>query len=118
MTEQQLATVYNALIVFGSGLFAYLGVLLSKRASAPAPKAPAQGDTMQIAGAIIDSRKANELIESNLSLTRALNENTRALEANSRSAEDFKDNIGGMRGEVGHLAREIVELRHAFRSRP
>ena len=118
MTEEQLSSVYNGLILFGSGLFAYLGVLLSKRASAPPAKAAATGDTMQIAGAIIDSRKANELIDSNLSLMRALNENTRALEANSRSAEDFKDDIGGMRGEVGHLAREIVELRHAFRSRP
>ena len=117
MTEEQLSSVYNGLILFGSGLFAYLGVLLSKRASAPAPKAPAQGETMQIAGAIIDSRKANEMIESHQRMIRSLDANTQALEANTRSAEDFKDDIGGMRGEISHLSREIVELRHAFRSR-
>ena len=117
MTEEQLSAVYNALILFGSGLFGYLGILLSRRAAAPPPKSPAQGDTVQIAGAIIDSRKANEIVEAALHHTRSMEANTRALEANTRTAEDFKDDIVGIRGEISHLAREVVELRHAFRSR-
>jgi hypothetical protein len=71
-------------------------------------KAPPATDSARILGAVIDSKKADELIAAVGRLSTATDNNTKAIEASTAAAESVEAEIREARTDVRELTREIV----------
>lgn len=115
MTAEQAAILYNGLIVFAGGLLVWLGTNFSKKKA----NDPSAGETMEIAGAVINSKDARGLIESfdnaasHMSrLTDEIAEHRRILERNTAAAKDVCEATDHVNQEMRNLANALLMQRH------
>ncbi|HEV7291041.1 MAG TPA: hypothetical protein VGN79_01880 [Devosia sp.] len=100
-----------ALVVFGATLaviFAvrHLSILQGQKS---APTADKEGGGGRILGAVINSKKADELIAAVGRLGTRLAENTRALDANTTAVSSAEREIDEARTDIRELNREIAK---------
>jgi ABC-type transporter Mla subunit MlaD len=72
-------------------------------------KAPPATDNARILGAVIDGKKADEMIAAFGRLSTRLAENTKALEANTASVASAEREIDEARTDIRELNREIAK---------
>lgn len=103
VTLDNLANVFYVIIV---ALVLGAGKVL---AAFPSRKkaAVAEADRMEIAGAIIDNRKASEMIE-------VVSKLIRVMEASGHGVDDCCREISSARQELVAMTREMSEFRHSF----
>lgn len=97
-----LNAVANGILVVIVGLLSWLGINRGRKAKEE-DEAPAARH-VELAGAVIDSHKADQIIE-------AVNRNTNALRESAGLFEDIREELREIRGDIRALIMEIVRGR-------
>jgi hypothetical protein len=71
-------------------------------------RAPPTTDNARILGAVIDGKKADELIAAVGRLSTATNNNTKAMQENTAASESVESEMRDARTDIRELTREIV----------
>lgn len=98
LAEFKLDDVANGILVIIVGLLSYLGIRGGRKAKAD-DEAPAK--PLEIAGALIDSRKADQLID-------ALDRNTEAMNRHGKQLDDVGENVREAGHEIRSMTKEII----------
>lgn len=97
-----LNAVANGILVVIVGLLSWLGIKKG-RDDKEKDEAPTARH-VELAGAVIDSHKADQIIE-------AFNRNTHALRESAGLFDDIRDELRELRGDIRALITEIVRRR-------
>lgn len=110
LSEIKLDDVANGILIVIIGLLSWLGINRGRKAAKAEEEAPAT-KPMEIAGALIDSRKAEQLIEAIDRNTEARDRNTEALKHHERMIEQAAEDLREVNSEIRRLTTEIIRAR-------
>lgn len=109
LTEIKLDDVANGILIIIVGLLSWLGINRGRRAKAE-EDAPAT-KPMEIAGALIDSRKADQLIDALDRHSNELERNTEALSRHGKMIGEAAENLREVNFEIRSMTKEIIRSR-------
>lgn len=109
MTGGSISDWANGVLIVIVGLLSYFGI---RRGQGANEAAPANPSTIEVAGALVDSRSVDKLSGevagqsiAIMTQTQAMKDQTRAIEANTRMMEDLKEDVSRA---VTDLATQIA----------
>lgn len=102
LSEIKLDDVANGILFVIIGLLSWLGINRGKKAKAA--EEPVATKPVEIAGALIDSRKADMLIE-------ALDRNTEALRHHGKMIDQAAEDLREVNFEVRSMTKEIIRTK-------
>lgn len=98
LTEIKFDDVANGILIIIVGILSYLGI---QKGSGSSKKEEHEVKHVELAGAVIDNRKADEIIQ-------ALHRNTEALHRNGQLAEKIRENLEETNQELRSMVLEII----------
>jgi hypothetical protein len=110
LTELKLDDVANGILIVIIGLLSWLGINRGRKAKAD-DELPSATKPMEIAGALIDSRKADQLIEALDRHSQELDRNTEAIARHGKMISEAADNLREVNFEIRSMTKEIIRAR-------
>lgn len=99
MPELQIHDIANGLLIVIIGVLSWLGINRGRRSKEEEAAKPQSA--LQVAGALIDGRQADKIVE-------AINKNTDIITIKIKISEDLHDAVRELRTDIRELTREIV----------
>ena len=110
LTELKLDDIANGILIVIIGLLSWLGINRGRKAKAE-DEVPSASRPMEIAGALIDSRKADQLIEALDRNTEARERNTEALRHHGKLMAEAGESLREVNFEIRSMIKEIIRMK-------